>query len=82
MNKVQVIERSLHCFFWGLLSLIPVLGLFAAVITLIRFFQISAGFREGWNPANRYLHLAASLSAFSLLVQSLAIMLLLYQFLA
>jgi len=67
----------LNCFSWGLLSLIPGLGLFAAIITLIRFFQIPAGFRDGWNPANRYLHLGASLSAFSLLVQSLAIMVLL-----
>lgn len=82
MNKVQVIQRSLECFFWGLLSLIPGFGLFAAVITLIRFFQTSRGFRAGWNPANRYLHLGASLSAFGLLVQSVVILAWLYQFLS
>jgi hypothetical protein len=81
MNKVQVIQRSLACFCWGLLSLIPGFGLLAAVITLRLFFQTSRGFREGWNPANRYLHLGASLSAFSLLVQSVAIMVLFYQLL-
>jgi hypothetical protein len=81
MNKVQIIQRSLQCFFWGLLSLIPVLGLCAAVITLILFFQTSRGFHEGWNPANRYLHLGASLSALSLLIQSLAILVSLFQFL-
>ena len=81
MNKVQAIQHSLQCFFWGWLSLIPGFGLFAAVITLVLFFQTSRGFREGWNPASRYLHLGASLSAFSLLVQSVVILALLYQLL-
>ena len=79
MNKVQAIQHSLQCFFWGWLSLIPGFGLFAAVITLILFFQTARGVGAGWNPANRYLHVGASLSAFSLLVQSVAIILVLYQ---
>jgi hypothetical protein len=79
MNKVQVIQRSMECAFWAWLSLIPGLGLLAALVALIQFFEISARCREGWNPAGRYLHWAASLSAFSLLIQSLAMMVLLVQ---
>ena len=54
-DKVRVIEQSLRCFAFGLLSLIPLLGLPFAVLAVVRHRNAwSQGDRE-WNPAKAYL---------------------------
>ena len=54
-DKVRVIEQSLRCFVFGLLSLIPLLGLPFAVLAVFRHLNArSQGDRE-WNPAKLYL---------------------------
>ena len=54
-DKVRVIEQSLRCFAFGLLSLIPLLGLPFAILAVVRHRNArSQGDRE-WNPAKPYL---------------------------
>ena len=54
-DKVRVIEQSLRCFVFGLLSLIPLLGLPFAILAVARHLNAwSRGERE-WNPAKPYL---------------------------
>ena len=57
--KIEIIERSVKCFWLGLFSLIPVFGVPLSVMALrhnrcIR--QLDAG---QWNPAHRYRYWGA-----------------------
>lgn len=54
-DKVQVIERSLHCFAWGLVGLLPGIGVPFAIVALSD--ALSVAWRKGsvWNPAELYL---------------------------
>ncbi len=48
-------ECSLRCFVFGLISLVPVLGVPAALIALYLFTQGHTAAVDEWNPAERYL---------------------------
>ena len=54
-DKVQVIERSLSCFAFGIIGLLPVIGVPFAVIALGNFAQVKRRKGSLWNPAERYL---------------------------
>ena len=54
-ERIHLIERSLRCFVYGLLSLIPVIGLGFAALTLRLHFKTWAEAGDNWNPARRYL---------------------------
>jgi hypothetical protein len=47
---------------FGLLSLIPPLGLFLAPLALWRFFAVWSIAGKEWNPAGGYLHLGLAYS--------------------
>jgi hypothetical protein len=50
-----MIERSLSCFAWGLLGLIPVLGIPMAIRSIQQHWHVSRDCKGLWNPAHRYL---------------------------
>jgi len=54
-ERIQLIERSLRCFVFGLLSLIPLAGLGLAILAIRMHFGIWADGGREWNPARRYL---------------------------
>ena len=54
-DKVRVIEQSLRCFVFGLLSLIPLLGLPFAILAVVRHRDAWSQADREWNPANAYL---------------------------
>jgi len=57
--KIEIIERSVKCFWLGLFSLIPVFGVPLSVMALRhnrRLRQLGAG---QWNPAERYRYWGA-----------------------
>ena len=66
MNKVQVIERSLRCFVFGLLGLVPVLGMGLAVVAFYHFNKTRAEVGDEWNPARKYLNCGFALAGFGL----------------
>ena len=53
--KVLLIERSLSCFIWGLLGLIPVLGIPMAIYSMQQHWRLKRDRNGMWNPAGRYL---------------------------
>ena len=55
MDKVRVIERSLRCFVMGCFSLIPLLGVIPAIVTLVTSHKVRQEARGHWNPAGRHL---------------------------
>ena len=54
-DKIRVIEQSLACFVFGLLSLIPLLGLPFAVLAVVRHLNAWSKGDQEWNPAKPYL---------------------------
>jgi hypothetical protein len=55
MNKIEMIERSLRCFVFGLLGLLPIIGIPMAIYSAVQYRRIKRGQGEMWNPAHRYL---------------------------
>jgi hypothetical protein len=55
MTKIEMIERSLRCFDYGLIGLLPVIGIPMAIISAYQYGRVKRGQGEMWNPAHRYL---------------------------
>lgn len=53
--KVVMIERSLSCFVWGLLGLMPVLGIPMAIYSMQQHWRVKRDAKGLWNPSGRYL---------------------------
>ena len=54
-DKIRVIEQSLASFVFGLLSLIPLLGLPFAILAVVRHLKAWSQGGQEWNPAKPYL---------------------------
>ena len=72
-DKVQVIERSLHCFTCGLLGLLPLVGLPFAIMALFDSFRITTRKANIWNPADRYLSVGTFCAALGLILNCLGV---------
>ena len=64
LHRIQVIEGSLRCFAYGLMSLVPVLGVAASLITFQEYGSTRSQAGPDWNPARRYLVLGYVLGWF------------------
>ena len=75
MDKVRVIEGSLRCFVAGCLAMIPLLGIFPAVVAIYSFHSVRRQAGRAWNPARGYLLCGAVLAwcGISLTVVGLAL---------
>lgn len=54
--KVVVIERSLRCFWCGILGLLPLIGLPFAIRSLQQGWRVKRDSAGMWNPAQRYVY--------------------------
>ena len=55
MDKIELIERSMHACFFGVPGIIPFLGIPFAIVALIHNARIKRRIGPQWNPAHRYL---------------------------
>ncbi len=55
MNKIELIECSLRCFAYGLIGLLPVIGIPMALRSVAEYRRVKRNGGEMWNPADRYL---------------------------
>ena len=53
--RIRLIERSLRCFVFGWLSLLPLIGLGPALLAIWLYPKVWSESKEEWNPARRYL---------------------------
>lgn len=58
-DRVQILERSLRCFHFGLIGLLPGIGVPFAVLALEDWLFVFKEKAENWNPAKCYLHCGA-----------------------
>ena len=55
MDKIELIQRSLRAFFFGVPGIVPLLGTPFAIIAAVNNSQIKRRGGVQWNPAQRYL---------------------------
>jgi len=55
MNRIEMINRSLRCFVFGLLGLVPLLGIPASAVSFVQYWQVAQQADGDWNPAESYL---------------------------
>lgn len=67
-DRVQIIERSLRCFFCGLVGILPGIGLPFAVVALGDWLYLLRHKSSEWNPAERYVHYGAQSATAGLLL--------------
>ena len=71
LDKIQLIERSLRCFYLGLPGVVPVFGLPFAVAALGEYLRVTRRKNNSWNPARNYLHSGTVAAALGLLLSLL-----------
>jgi hypothetical protein len=67
MDRITAIRRSLAAFVWGIIGVLPVIGLIPAVCALGHWWAVQSKYRDQWNPASTYLRLGGALALFGLL---------------
>jgi len=55
MGKIEMIQRSQRCFVYGLLGLLPVIGIPMVIRASMEHYRVKKEWRDQWNPARRYL---------------------------
>lgn len=70
--RIQLIHGSLRVFVSGLLSLIPVIGFFSALVAVIRAPGLLLRSRREWNPALGYLRAGLALAVLTIGISLIA----------
>ena len=68
MNKVAVINSSIRTLRYGLLSLLPLVGVLFLVLAFSNRHRAHAEAGDAWNPAKRHLIAGSILAALGTLV--------------
>lgn len=68
MDQVEMIRRSLRCFAFGLIGVLPGIGIPFAVVALGDFLYVSQNREPILNPAARYLRWGAFIAIAGLLL--------------
>ncbi|MGZ4964229.1 MAG: hypothetical protein ACXWC8_16865, partial [Limisphaerales bacterium] len=66
--KVVLIERSLSCFYFGVVGLIPFLGIPHAIRALQQYWRVKRDINGMWNPARTYLNWGITCARISIAV--------------
>ncbi|HMJ88512.1 MAG TPA: hypothetical protein VK530_01780 [Candidatus Acidoferrum sp.] len=66
-GDADTIAASLRCFILGLLSVVPVVGIVCALMSIAAYLGTST---DSWNPARRYARLGVLLAAAGLALQT------------
>ncbi len=75
MDKVETIKRSLRCFVFGLLALLPLIGIPMAVLAIGDYYRVTTRTGDRWNAARPYLVWGYALGLVGLLISSGAVLL-------
>jgi hypothetical protein len=71
MDRATAIRKSLSAFVWGLIGVLPVVGLIPAVCALGHWWAVRSDYKDEWNPAYLYHTAGAGLAVLGLLSTTL-----------
>ena len=74
IEKVWLIQSSLRCFVFGLVALVPILGVPFVLLTLVAFLRARALIRGKWNPAGFYLYAGLASAAVGALISAVILL--------
>lgn len=74
MDKIQIINKSLRCFVYGLLSLLPFIGIPLVVGAYKNYFQVRRLSGTEWNAAEYYLKSGSVLAFIGAAINFLAVL--------
>ncbi len=69
-HRVAVIQSSLRCFVYGVIGLVPLIGIPFAMATIVQSRHLRKTKRQDWNPAERYLTAARGLGPLGFLTST------------
>ena len=72
-DKIHMIESSLRCFAFGIVALLPLIGIPFAVISISNFRSVFFSKGKLWNPAERYLRVGLACAAAGILLHLLVV---------
>ncbi len=55
LTKIELIQGSIRCFVLGLIGLVPLFGIPAAIWAVCQYHRVKRRQGDQWNPAQRYL---------------------------
>lgn len=67
-DRIEMIRRSLRCFWCGLIGLLPGIGVPFAVLAIEDWIFVLNHKKVDWNPAERYVHYGAFAATAGLLL--------------
>ncbi len=73
MDRAAAISTSVRGFVYGLIGLIPFVGLLPAVCAIEAWVRVRTHFHPEWNPAGIYLAVGAILGLLGILVSILVV---------
>jgi hypothetical protein len=76
--KIRMLKHSLQCFAFSLIGLIPVIGLSFALGALWRAGQVREQEKQFWNAAKPFRIWGVVIAAFSLIISSGVLMIIIY----
>jgi hypothetical protein len=79
-RRIEAIEQSLRAFVFGIISVIPIIGIVPAINTLWISNRVRSRLGKNWNPASAYLKWGVGLSLVGLTVSTLLIGTILVEF--
>ena len=73
--RIRLIERSMRCYVFGVVGLIPLIGLGPSLLAIWLYASVWSESKEDWNPAKRYLTLGFCLGWSGVLISTLTVVL-------
>jgi hypothetical protein len=68
MQKLKMMKQSLGCMVFGLAGMLPVIGIFSAIVAFYLSFSASQKEKRFWNPARPHRIIGLVSAAFGALV--------------
>ncbi|MGO8763597.1 MAG: hypothetical protein ACLQSR_00495 [Limisphaerales bacterium] len=65
--KIKMINASLRCFTFGLLSLLPFIGIPFGVLALVESGKVRVAEKQLWNPARPYMMIGGTIAGLSVI---------------
>ena len=74
MDKIETIQRSLRCFIFGLLALLPLIGIPMAVLAISDYYRVTTCTGDRWNVARPFLVWGYALGLVGLLISAAVVL--------
>ena len=76
--KIKMINASLRCFIFGMLALLPIIGIPFGLIALVHAGRTRVAEKHLWNPARRYMMIGGIVASLCVILWTFLFILILW----